>query len=432
MATTQKKTKRNAKPVKTQDELRVLKAENAHLKKELTELTTKKTVKKHRRSFWFSFFAGLSAVVAVTTFMLFNLSYWTQQTIVDNKKFTAAVSPIIQDQDVQKALQTEISKQIFTRINVEQELQQILPENLQFIAAPLASQFESFATAKIGDALKSDQVQQAWTTTLSTVHGKLMDYIQNPQNDGKITVDDIYKTVGDQLSSSQIGFLFGKNLPSSIGSVTVKEVTWLPKARQYLNLLDKLTKELAIATVVATALAIGLARRRVNMVIGLIVFSGLFMLATLAAIKTGYLQVDGIVKNNDYDAAAKAVYSIISSSLVAQTQGFLALLGSFLIVLFVVSPLDWVVWLRTKFTAGLDWLTIKLPFSFNSPNWLHWASSNKAVIAWTLTAVMYASFALRLPPTVSGVVTALVASLVSVVVLEIAASIERTRGHKHV
>lgn len=431
MAKAQKKARQTTKPAATQDELLTLQAENAHLKQEITQLKTKKSTKKRTHSFWFSFFAGISAVIAVTTFMLFNLSYWTQQTIVDNKKFTAAVSPIIQNQDVQKALQTEISKQIFARINVEQELQKVLPENLQFIAAPLASQFQSFATGKIGDALQSPQVQQAWTTTLSTVQGKLMAYIQNPQNDGKITVDDIYKTVGDQLSSSQIGFLFGKNLPSSIGSVTVKEVTWLPKARQYLNLLDKLTKELAIATVVFAIAAIALARRRVNMVIGLIVFSSLFMLATLAAIKTGYLQVDGIVKNNDYDAAAKAIYSIVTNSLVAQTQGFLALFGSCLTVLIVVSPLDWVVWLRKKFRAGLDWVTAKLPFSFASPSWLHWASANKAVIAWTLTAVMYVGFALRLPPTVSGVVTALVASFIAVIILEITASVERTCGHNN-
>ena len=362
--------------------------------------------------------------------MLFNLSYWTQQTIVDNKKFVAAVSPIIENSDVQKALQTEISKQIFERVNVEEELKKVLPENLQFIAAPLASQFEGFATAKIGDALKSPQVQQAWNTALSTTHEKLIAYIQNPQNDGKITIDDIYKSVGDQLSSSQVGFLFGKNLPSSVGSITVKEVAWLPKARSALNTLDKLTKELAAATVVFAIIAIALSPRRKGMIVGMTSFSLLFMLATLAAIKAGATQVDGIVRNDGYDAAATAIYNTVSSSLVAQTQGFVALFVSMLAIGVIVSNIDWMIWLRTKFRFVLDWLFAKTKLHIEVPSWVSWFTHNKSVIAWTLTAVMYVLFALRLPPTVNGVVSAVVASAITVLVLEVLDSFVRACAKK--
>lgn len=423
-------TKADKVSVKKQDELSMLKSENEMLKKEVAALTKQKKDKKQRKSFWQSFFAGIFATIAITSFMLFNISYWLQQTIVDNQKFTAAVSPIIQDDSVQKALQTEISKQIFARINVEQELQKVLPENLQFIAAPLASQFEGFATSKIGEALDSPQVQQAWTTTLSTIHTKLIDYIQNPQNDGKITVDEIYKTVGEQLSTSQIGFLFGKNLPSSIGSITVKEVTWLPKARQYLNTLDQITKELAIVTIVSIVAAIALSRRRVGMVIGLVSFSIIFMAATLAAVKIGATQIDGIVKNGDYVAASQSIYQIISSSLVSQTQGFMALLLSFLLVILVVSNIDFVVWARRSLRASLDWLTGKLHWKFTIPDWLAWIAHNKIAIAWTLTGVMFISFAFRLPPTKSGVLTALVSSFIVVLVLEVIASVVRVCGQK--
>lgn len=406
-------------------EVDVLKAENAALKAELVRVTEKKQKVTRQRSFWRAAFAGISATVAIVAFMLFNISYWAQQTIVDNNKFVAAVSPIIKDSDVQKTLQAEISKQIFSRVDVQSELEKILPENLQFIAAPLASQFESFATAKIGDALQSTQVQQAWTTALSTIHTQLIAYIQNPQNDGKITIDEIYKTVGNQLNDSQIGFLFGKNLPNSIGSITVKEVTWLPKARQALDMLDKLTKELAIATVAFTLLAIGLSRRRMSMIVGLISFSLLFMFATLAAIKIGALQVGNMV-HSDYAAATTAVYNIVSSSLIAQTQGFIAMLISFLVVGLVTSNIDWLIWLRQKMRQAFDWLFAKLKLSLTVPSWVGWIAHNKAVIGWTLTAVMYVLFALRLPPTVNGVVSAVVASGITVLCLEVLASFVRT------
>lgn len=420
------RTSTKTKKTTEQTELEVLRAENTELKHKVADLKQKKATKTKQRSFWRSVFAGVSATIAVVAFMLFNISYWTQQTIVDNKKFVATVSPIIKDANVQTALQKEITNQIFSRIDVEQELKTFLPENLQFIAAPLASQFESFATAKIGDALKSEQVQNAWTTVLSTVHSQLMAYIQNPKNDGKITVDDIYKTVGDQLSSSQIGFLFGKNLPSSIGSVTVKEVTWLPKARQALNVLDKLTRQLAIAAIVFALLAVGLSRRRASMMIGMASFSVVFMLATLAAIKIGSLEVGSMIKNSDYIPAATSIYNIISSSLVAQTQGFLAILVSFLAIALVASNIDWMVWLRKKFRWAIDWLFAKLKLQVMVPSWIMWVGHNKSVIAWTLTGVMYVAFALRLPPTVNGVVWAVSASAIVVVCLELFASFIRT------
>ncbi len=411
-------------------ELALLKQENDLLKQEVAILKTKKESVVKKRSFWRSFFAGLSAVIAIVAFMLFNVSYWAQQTIVDNDKFVAAVSPVIKDPDVQNALKTEISNEIFSRIDVQAELEKVLPENLDFIAAPFAGQVKSFTTDKIGEVLQTPQVAEIWTSVLSTTHEKLIAYIQNPNNDGKISVDEIYTTVGDKLKDSQIGFLFGKNLPSSVGSITVKEITWLPKARQALNVLDKVTKELAIASVVFTLLAIGLSKRRGSMVIGLLSFSLLFMFATLLAVRIGATQVNSVLEAGQYAAAGSAVYRIISIGLVEQTQGFALLFASVLGVILITSGESWIVWLRTKMRQGLDWIFGKFASRLVAPKWLVWVAHNRVVIAWTLTGVAYAAFALRIPPTTSGVITALITSGIAVLSLEVIASFCRVAKHK--
>lgn len=427
MAKSENKSALKAKKQSTDTELAKLQAENDVLKQEITMLITKKQKRTHQRSFWQSFFAGAAAILAIISFVLFNVSYWTNQTIIDNKKFTAAVAPIINNEAVQTTLQKEITKQIFTRINVEQELKDVLPENLQFIAAPFASQVESFTSDKISDALKSPQVADAWKNVISTVHGQLIAYIQDPSNNGVITVDDVYTKVGDQLKDSQIGFLFGKNLPSSIGSVTVTEVKWVPQAREALNNLQKLTNILAATTVISVIVAVALSTRRKSMIVGLISSAFVAMLLCLVALAVGHWQLGQSVAP-EYKDAVLAVQTTVTTGLVNQIQGFAALFGALLVIIFAASSLDWVQWLRKQFRLLLDWLFTKLPVRIATPSWLVWIAHNQIVISWTLIAVMFVTFALRIPPTKNGVIGAFIGSVIAVVVLACAASFVRVQA----
>lgn len=413
--------KQPKKTTKKSEEIEMLVEENLALKQELEKIQNGSNQKPKKGSPWRPFFAGLFAILAILSLVLFNVAYWTRQTVIDNKQFVQTVSPIIQDADVQKALQTEISKQIFSRVNIEQELKNALPENLDFIAAPFASQVQSFVTGKIGEALNTPQVANAWSAVLGTVHQQLISYIENPNNNGKITVDEVYNTVGDQLKSSQVGFLFGKNLPSSIGTVTITEISWLPQVRTYLDALQKFTVYLAISTVVCGVMALLLSRRRILMLIKLMAGSLFGMLVTLAVLAFGSYETGALVPT-EFKAASVSVFSIITQPLESQTKGIAALLASVLFVAFVASKVGWVVWLRENMRSSMDWLFNRFSTKLALPEWLNQIPKNRLVIAWTLTGVSFAVFALRLPPSTSGVITAIVVSALCALALEIVSS----------
>lgn len=415
------KNKQPKQIVKIEDDIAALQEENLALKQELEALKGIKSPELKESARWRSFFAGFFAIIAIISLVLFNAAYWTRQTVIDNKQFVATVSPIIKDADVQKALQTEISKQIFAKVNVEEELKNALPDNLDFIAAPFAAQVQSFVTGKIGEALQSPQAANAWTTVLGTAHEQLIAYIQNPNNDGKITVDEVYKTVGEQLKTSQVGFLFGKSLPASIGSITVKEITWLPKVRQGLETLQKLTAVLAISTIGFGALALALSRRRVYMLIKLMFGSLIGMLITLGVLAFGSYEA-GINVPVEFKAAAISIFDIITQPLAEQTKGIAALLASVLFVAFIASKVGWITWLRENMRTGLDWLFNRFSTKLALPDWLPQIPNNRLVIAWTLTGASFAIFALRLPPTLSGVVTAVIVAGICELALEVISS----------
>lgn len=402
-----------------------LRAENEALKAKLEKFEDKEVIKSKKRSkFWRSLNSGILAFIAVICFTLFNISYWVTNTIVDTNQFVATMQPLIKDPDIQKTLKVEITNQIFSQIDIEAELQKALPQNLQFIAGPFASQVESFTSNKIGDVLASDQAYAVWTKALESGHAQIIAYIQDPNTTGKITVNSIYDLASENLKDSGIGFLLGKNLPDSVGNIELANIEGAPKARQAINYLQQLTTALAVATVVAGVLAVAISPRRRNMIIGLAVSTFVLMLVTLGSLLIAGSRIGGLVEPQ-FASAAESVQQIVTAPLVAQTQGVAALIGSIIIIAIISSNWPSLVWMRSKVRQGLDWVSKKLVGGWGGSQYITWVATNRIVICWTLVAVSFAAFALRIPPTFLGVKEALAISALAALCLEVVASVSR-------
>jgi hypothetical protein len=161
------------------------------------------------------------------------------------------------------------------------------------------------------------------------------------------------------------------------------------------------------------------------MIIGLAVFTLIFMLSTLLALQIASTQIGGSVQAQ-FTAAAEATYAIITAPLKAQTEGVATLIGSAIIIAIVSSSWKSLVWIRTQMRKSLDYITGYAVSSWSGAKWLNWTSDNRVVVCWTLVAVSFALFALRLPPTVVGVKNALIVSALSALVLEIVSSLSRS------
>lgn len=405
-------------------ELLALKKENDALKAEIKNVKNSTEPKRRAKSFWRSFGAGVFAILAVLSFTLLNVAYWSKSTVVDTDKFVATMQPLIKDPDVQKALQTEITNEVFAQINLEAELKKALPENLQFIAAPFAGQVKSFTYGKIGDVLNSQQAYDVWTKVLQTGHSQIIAYIQDPNNSGKITVDSVYQLAGEQLKNSDVGFLFNKTLPSSVGTITLANVEGVPRARAALNALERSTIVLGAIALVSAVLAIAMSMKRRNMIMGLSVATFVFMLATLATYTFAAQDVRSLV-DPSLAAATESVYRIITKPLLNQTQGVAAFLGSIIILVIVTSKWPSMVAGRRYVRRGFDFVFAKIVGDWRGANFLNWTADNHSVISWTLIAVSYALFALRIPPTVNGVKEALLFGGVTIFAVEVLSSLSR-------
>ena len=404
-------------------ELARLKAENEALKAKVAAKTTTSVKQpKHRAR---SFFAGFFAVIAIVGFMLFNISYWVSYTITHTDKFVATMQPLLQDPAIQQALTTEISTALFAQVNVEQELKNNLPPNVQFLAAPLAGQIQSFTTSKIGEVLASPQAEKAWETILQVGHQKILAYIENPNNDGTISVDDLYVLAGNSLSNTSVGFIFNKDIPDKIGSIQVAQIDGVEQARSAINALKSLSLVLGLATLISAILALLLSQNRKKMAIGLAAFSLIMMLSTLAALSIGSSQVSGAVEAQ-YAAAAESVYRIITAPLVAKTQAIALIFTVALALTAIASNLKPFVWIRQNFRGALDWLMSHIVGSWKGNSVFTWIGLNHTVLLWVGVAASLVAFALRTPPTVNGITNAIISIAIVTLIVEALASVSRT------
>jgi hypothetical protein len=425
-------TKKSAKPSK-QDEIKMLEQKIAKLEQEnknLKDSVPKKTKKEPLQ--WFRklgviFFITLSIVM----FMLFNIASWTKNTLLDTNTFVNTMQPVIGEPAVQKVVQDDITTKLFEKVDIEAKLQETLPENVAFLSGPLSSQIESFVYSKVGSVLASQQIYDAWGNSLERIHTRLIGYINNENADGVITVNDIYASISDRVSEdSKISFLFNKTLPEKFGSITLAEVSWLPEARSYVNLLTIAPPIMLAISLVSAVLAIVLSRRKKIVFGAILALTTLLMAATLAALWV-ITQRIGDQVDAKYADAAQAIFSTISAPLEARTQGYLALLLITLVVLVLTSNASYIKKTRKFLHLNIQKVANSILPKVTVPSWLLQVSDKSSIISWTAFVVLFIVLGVRIPPVYDQVVKGFIISTVVVFVIYIAriviASLDRKK-----
>jgi hypothetical protein len=419
MAGTKSKKVNKTKKVSAEElEIQKLKNENLKLQQKLEK--SKKPSKKSKKQthFWRGFGSFVFVLLASLSFVAFNVSYWTSNTLTNTDKFVSTMQPLLEDPAIQSTLTTEITTQIFSRIDIEGELKKVLPENIDFIAGPFASQVKSFTAGKISEFLASQKAYDVWTTILQSTHSTLINYISNENNDGVISVNELYKVAGNQLGDSNISFLFNKDLPSSIGEIKLAELEWVPEARKFIELQKEATSVLFVLAVVSTALALLIAINKRKVAISILVTTITLFAIKIFAIMAAVYAV-GIESPENYSEAAQAVTAILLEPLVEQTYGVIWLFSAVLAILIASSNVKWVSWTRRKIKFGISLVVSQINFKFEVPEIVVKILAQKIILEWIFVALSFAGFALRMPPTIDGVITALIASLTLVSIIEI-------------
>jgi hypothetical protein len=202
--------------------------------------------------------ASVLAVLAI-------LTTWVNRQMLDNDAWNKATTQVIQNPEVRGALATYLVNQLYANVNVEQALQQQLPPNAKSLAGPLAAALRQPATRSAEFVLERPRVQQAWITSTTIAHEKLVNVLENKTGfgistgEGVVTVDlhELIVELGTQIGIPADALA---RVPEDAGVITLMRSDQLSAAQAAVQAVRVLSVWLLVIVLAMWAAAVYLAR----------------------------------------------------------------------------------------------------------------------------------------------------------------------------
>lgn len=297
---------------------------------------------------------GVSLVLVLASIFLFLsfFSIWANRQILSSDQWTKTSTEVLQRPAVQSALANYMVDQLFAQVNVEQQLQNELPSNLDALAGPATGALHSLALSGAKQALAQPIVQQAWKAANKTTHQQLIATLEGGNNtvstaNGEITVNTraILNNISKQVGLNKN---IGDKLPQSAGSLVIYKSQGLGTAQTVYKAFKDLLWVFALLTILLYVAAIWLAkgrRRRAVIWMGVsFVTIGILVLLTRSLGRTP--AVNALAQTSAVVPAATDIYDI-GTDLLNRMAGSLVWTGAFVIFAGVLAgPYRWTIAFR--------------------------------------------------------------------------------------
>jgi hypothetical protein len=264
--------------------------------------------------------ASLLAVVAV-------VARYARSELLDTDRYVATVSPLAEDPDVQQAIGRVVTREIFTRLDVEQLAEDALaqltelgaPELVVSLATPIADQVEGFVRDEVDSALASDSFAQLWDQANAAAHAQVVAVLTGEVegavsfDDGAVTVDlgAVVAAVKERLVDR--GFTLAQNIPEVDTTFTLVESDGLDSAQAWVRRLDRAATILPWIILVLAGAAVLVAPDRRRGLVAVAVGLGVAMVllaVSLALARSWYLD-NGTPRNLTPEAAVGVVGTLL-------------------------------------------------------------------------------------------------------------------------
>jgi hypothetical protein len=312
---------------------------------------------------------------------------WVKRQILSTPKWVAASDKILAEPKVQEALSTYIVDQIYSNVDVQQELSDKLPEGWKGVAGPLAAGIRTPAATAVEKILSSDQVLKIWHTVNEKAHQTLVNVLEDKTRvgstkDGQVTLDisEIVRIVGTDLG---IPASVMDRLPADVGQITIFESSSLASIQRAVKIVNILGPILFVVIVALYALAVWLARGRRRLTLRNVGWSIIvvgLLLTTMRRLTGNY--IDSIITDPQYSVAGKIIFGILSE-LLFDTAWLLITWGAIIVAgMLVIGPNRIATWARRTAAPVL-----------NADRTVFWVG---AAVSYLLVLLIVPSPALRL------------------------------------
>ena len=287
-----------------------------------------KVKKKHHYWVW-----TIIVIAAIVT-LISSLTIFVKRQALDSRAFSQASVKMLQDQQVRDALSVYLTDQLFNNVDVQAQLEGVLPKQTQGLAGPAAGLLRQFAPRAASDILAQPAVQSQFQTLTYNAHkrfmtiidGKTSGVVQTENGDVVLDLHPIVQQLADRLG-------LGAQIAPDAGRLVVFNSSQLKLAQDSVKAIKVLNVFLIILVLVLYGIAIWLARgwrRQALRATGWSILIVGFLLLVVRRV-VGNEVVGSLVKAQSDKTAAKHAW-LIGSSLLSTVAWALVFYGVVIVI----------------------------------------------------------------------------------------------------
>jgi len=268
---------------------------------------------------------SVKALVALGSVLAFLsvFAIWTERQALNTDDWVDTSGRLIEDEEIRAALSEYLVEQLYDNVDVEEELEDILPGDLRDLAGPASGGLRQVAGSGAERVLQTSTAQDLWKDANRAAHEQLLAVLEDKKEavstaEGKVTLNlgSLVTNLADQVG---IGGQLAQRLPDDAGQVTILRSDELKTAQDIAVGVKGLALVLSLLTLLCFGLAIYLSRegRWVT-----VLFCGVGLVAAGFAVIVfreiaGGVVVDQLVREESVKPAAEAAWSISTSLMVS-------------------------------------------------------------------------------------------------------------------
>ena len=316
----------------TTESIAALQAENEALKSQLDGDAPRKSGSGFRR-----FSGWVFAIIAIVLISLAVNVGWAKTTLLDTDAFVATFSPLAQDEAVAEALSVVIGDAVIEATELEAAIGEALPEEITFIAGPVASATGTLVATVANEIILTDAFLTVWSTALRVTHASVMFVVTGDgavvSEDGTIAInlDTVAEPIVDAVSARglDVEALVGEDF--TLGQITLVESDYLGEAQEivkFIEIVGWFTLLLAILAI-GVAMLIGPDRRRMIAILGY--GTAIAALINLISLRLGRGLTVGAIGDEVNRSAGYSIWDTLLGSLISSlwALAFLAFIVGF-------------------------------------------------------------------------------------------------------
>jgi hypothetical protein len=289
------------------------------------------------------------------------LTVGARSQVLDTDEWVDLSAEVLDEPAVQESVANFLVDVVYTELDVQAGLADLLPEDLSGLGAPLAGVLRAPLTDAVELLLDSEAFQQAWASANRVAHERMVAILRDDFDgiastaEGTVTLDlgPLVMQVAENLGLP--GNVLNE-LPEDAGMIVIFESGELDTVQGVVKVLDFLAWFLFALVVAIYALAVYLARGRRMALLRRVGWSvlgvGVIVLAARALAVRSLL--DAIVEDPTARPSAENVLDIGTALL--RQMGWSAVIYGVLIVLFtsLLGARSWATWVRRALAPALN------------------------------------------------------------------------------